>query len=306
MLKEIEENKESTIVIIRFMGTTKMSSNIESVFKSIESQLEAIFEIDLNEKEYSAAHDFKSRLSYISNKHLKNDKQLIILLDSIDQLAENNYNLRWFFTKLPNNVKLIYSVLSDYPEKSDQSILNKLKTEIRDKNIHVLNLISSDNAKIILRNYLKSANRILEEKQEASIHKMIDTFKDLNPLQIKLIFDIVSKWKSSDVVPDDLIKCRSNIDIIKYLFENIEKHVFDNEILFKHCLFYLTLFEYRGITENELEDILSIDDMVLDSIFVYHHPPVRRFQIGLFNRLKYELKDYITNKVTDDESVIAW
>jgi hypothetical protein len=40
--------------------------------------------------------------------------------------------------------------------------------------------------------------------------------------------------------------------------------VFDNEILFKYCLFYLTLFEYRGITENEMEDILSIEDEVLD------------------------------------------
>ena len=87
---------------------------------------------------------------------------------------------------------------------------------------------------------------------------------------------------------------------------DIEKNVFDNEILFKHCLFYLTLFEYRGITENELEDILSIDDEVLDTIFVHNHPPLRRFQIGLFSRLKYELKKYITDKTTDDQYVIAW
>ena len=87
---------------------------------------------------------------------------------------------------------------------------------------------------------------------------------------------------------------------------DIEKNVFDNEILFKHCLFYLTLFEYRGITENELEDILSIDDEVLDTIFVHNHPPLRRFQIGLFSRLKYELKEYITDKTTDDQYVIAW
>ena len=68
----------------------------------------------------------------------------------------------------------------------------------------------------------------------------------------------------------------------------------------------MTLFEYRGISENELEDILSIDDELLDSIFIHHHPPVRRFQIGLFSRLKYELKDYIINKVTDDQPVVAW
>ena len=68
----------------------------------------------------------------------------------------------------------------------------------------------------------------------------------------------------------------------------------------------MTLFEYRGISENELEDILSIDDNVLESIFVKHHPPVRRFPMALWYRIKYELKDYITHKMTDDTSVIAW
>ena len=135
---------------------------------------------------------------------------------------------------------------------------------------------------------------------------MIDHLEDINPLQIKLIFDIVSKWPSFYNAKDEFLQCRSSKQIIKHLFKNIEKSVLDNEILFKHILFYLTLFEYRGITENELEDILSIDDTVLATIFVHHHPPVRRFQTGLFSRMKYELKDYITDKVTDDQPVIAW
>ena len=81
--------------------------------------------------------------------------------------------------------------------------------------------------------------------------------------------------------------------------------MFDNEIIFKHCLFYLTLFEYRGISENELEDILSIDDKVLESLFIKQHPPVRRYLMALWYRIKYELKDYITLKMTDDVPVIA-
>ena len=135
---------------------------------------------------------------------------------------------------------------------------------------------------------------------------MIDQLEDINPLQIKIISDILSKWPSFNYIPDEFLSCTTSIQIIKYLFKYIEKNVFDNEILFKHCLFYLTLFEYRGITENELEDILSIDDEVLDTIFVHNHPPLRRFQIGLFSRLKYELKEYITDKATDDQYVIAW
>ena len=91
---------------------------------------------------------------------------------------------------------------------------------------------------------------------------------------------------------------------IKYLFGKLEKNY--GVILFSHCIFYLTLFEYRGISETELEDILSIDDDVLTSVFEYHHPPVRRFPIALWLNFKYDLKEYITNKETDGLSVISW
>jgi hypothetical protein len=181
-----------------------------------------------------------------------------------------------------------------------------LKQEIDHENRLELKTLEVKEAKYILSNYLKLKNRKLSFEQRSSVDKMIDEMVDINPLQIQLIFDVVSKWPSFYDIPEEFIKCTTSIQIIKYLFKNIEKNLFDNEILFKHCLFYLTLFEYRGITENELEDILSIDDEVLDSIFVHHHPPVRRFQIGLFSRFKYELKEYITNKTTDDQYVIAW
>ena len=283
------------------MGTSKASSDIDSVFKSIQEQLENIFSIDSKDREYKETYKFESKLSFISSKYLKSDKQLIILLDSIDQLSKENYNLQWLFTKLPKNIKLVFSVLPNY-----ENILDDLKKRIKNVNIHELKSLKSTHAKEVLLKYLKSANRKLSNEQSIAINQMIEQLKDINPLQIKLIFDIVSKWPSFYKVPDEFIQCQSIIQMIKYHFNYIEINVFDNEILFKHCLFYLTLFEYRGISENELEDILSIDDEVLDSIFVHHHPPVRRFQIGLFSRLKYELKDYIINKVTDDQPVIAW
>jgi hypothetical protein len=142
------------------MGTSKPSSTIASVFKSVEQQLESIFKINPHDEEYKKDDSFRKKLNYISKRCLKNNR-LIILLDSIDQLSKENYVI-------------------------------------------------------------------------------------------------------------------------------IEKEVFDNEILFKHCFLYLTLFEYRGISENELEDILSLDDKVLTSIFIKYHPPVRRFPMGLWYRIKYE------------------
>jgi hypothetical protein len=286
------------------MGTSKLSSTIDSVFKSVQQQLESIFKVDTKtDKEYERAERFRDKLIYISNKYLTNNR-LIIILDSIDQLSKEDYAVNWFFNDLPKKIKIIFSVLNNF-----ENILERLKERIKkEQNILELKPFSLDKSKDMLYSYLKASKRQLTVEQRDKLGKMIENLDGPIPLQIKLIHDTVSNWKSSFDPPDEFLKCKASIEIIKYLFNRIEKVVFGDEfeILFKHCLFYLTLFEYRGISENELEDILSLDDTVLTSIFTKHHPPVRRFPMGLWYRIKYELKDYITHKMTDDIPVIAW
>ena len=322
--------REDTIVIIRFMGTSKTSSDIESVFKSIEEQLDYVFKtieenknssildafslayslenllfdtgIDLISPSPKHKREFKDQLNYISEKYLKKTK-LLILLDSIDQLREQDYNLNWLFNCLPKNVKIIYSVLKDY-----KNIFQNLKKKkiTKTENILELESLNLELAKNILNSYLKSSKRQLSDIQEDIVNECFQNFKHISPLQVKLIFEISSKWKSTFIPNDDFFYCVSSIDIIKYNFKIIEKEIFDNEIFFKNCIFYLSLFEYKGISENELEDILSIDDQVLTTIFKHHHPPVRQFPMGMWFRLKYELRDYLTNKLVDETSVVAW
>ena len=44
-----------------------------------------------------------------------NKTKILIYLDSIDQLVRQDYNLDWLISTVPNNnVKIVYSVLSDY------------------------------------------------------------------------------------------------------------------------------------------------------------------------------------------------
>jgi hypothetical protein len=267
------------------MGTSKLSSTIHSVFELVQQQLEFIFKINTEDKKYKKAYSFEDKLIYISNKHLTNNR-LIILLDSIDQLSKEDCGVYWFFNDLPKGIKIIYSVLNNY-----ENILERLKERIKkEENILDLKPFTLDESEEMLYSYLKASNRQLTIIQKKAVDKMIKNLDGPIPLQIKLIYDVVSNWKSSFDPPDEFIKCKTSVEIIKYLFNRIEKETFDNEILFKHCLFYLTLFEYRGISENELENILSLDDKVLTSIFIKHHPPVRRFPMGLWYRIKYYTK----------------
>ena len=81
-----------------------------------------------------------------------------------------------------------------------------------------------------------------------SVNHVIESLEFISALHVRLIYDVVSKWKSSYDAPKNFMSCKTSIETIKYYFEIIEKQVIQNEILFKHCIFYLTIFEFRGIS----------------------------------------------------------
>lgn len=91
-------------------------------------------------------------------------------------------------------------------------------------------------------------------------------------------------------------------DAICQLFARIElQHGF---LLTKHSLSYITAAR-NGICENELEDILSLDDVVLDDVFQYHLPPVRRIPPLLWTRIRNDLPDYLSERDADG-IVVNW
>ena len=54
-----------------------------------------------------------------------------------------------------------------------------------------------------------------------------------------------------------------------------------------------------GLTETELEDILSCDDDVLNDVYTYWTPPVRRLPPLLLVRLKADLGQYLGNWISE-------
>lgn len=109
---------------------------------------------------------------------------------------------------------------------------------------------------------------------------------------------------SNSISASPICRLSSTIeDAICQLFARIEmQHGF---ILTKHCLSYITAAR-NGICENELEDILSLDDVVLDDVFQYHLPPVRRIPPLLWTRIRSDLPDYLSERDADGMIVIDW
>jgi hypothetical protein len=179
-------------------------------------------------------------------------------------------------TKLPKNTKMIYSTLPNHG-----GILNYLRRVNRIEESNFLQVESLTKAIVvtILEDWLIKSNRSLSENQWSILDGLFDHAK-LFPLYVKLIFDIIVKWTSYYVPNEDFKECTEIDECIEYLFKLLEKN--HGHMLFSRTMIYMSSFK-NGISESELEDILSIDDDVLYEIFEYHAPPVTINNISTIN-----------------------
>jgi hypothetical protein len=200
--------------------------------------------------------------------------------------------------EFPSNIKIILSTLNLY-----EGILDRLKMKINNENNYLyVEPLNTTNVKMILEDWLNKANRCISIQQWVLLDGIFQV-STLHPLFIKLIYDIIIKW-SSFYKPDDKFTNMKKIDdCIEYLFEQLEKE--NGEVFFSRTMFYMNIMK-NGISESELEDIMSLDDNLLQSIFEYHSPPIRRFPMALWAKLKHSISEYMVEKEIDDSKVLFW
>lgn len=122
------------------------------------------------------------------------------------------------------------------------------------------------------------------------------------PLYLKLAFDESLRWKS--YTPESDICLEQNVrEIIDDMFQRLERR--HGKILVSHALAYITASK-NGVTEPELEDLLSLDDEVLNDVYQYWTPPVRRLPPLLWIRIRSDIGDYLTERGADGTQVVFW
>ena len=170
-------------------------------------------------------------------------------------------------TNLPENTKMIFSTLPNHG-----GILDYLRrvTRIEESNFMEVESLTKAIVVTILEDWLIKKKRSLSENQWKILDELFD-YATLFPLYVKLIFDIIVKWTSYYVPNAEFKKCINIDECIEFLFKILEKN--HGQMLFSRTMCYMSSFK-NGISESELEDILSIDDDVLYEIFEYHVPPV--------------------------------
>ena len=79
----------------------------------------------------------------------------------------------------------------------------------------------------------------------------------------------------------------------------------DVQVFVSHALSYLTASR-NGLSDAELEDVLSLDDVVLNDVFQHWLPPLRRLPPLLIPRLVDELERYLVEREANGTTVVYW
>lgn len=215
---KIHQLHPSSSVITRFLGTTPFSSDVLPLVRGLCSQLMVILDQQNPANEQIVAAGtieeatalFKDLLQYAKGKD-----RVFIFIDSIDQLLPNNnaYMLDWLPLEIPDNVRIVVSVLVASEEEEANpnlvksrppdlyAFLRVLYEKYSNKDNFFLNipqLVPSEAEQIVdNRLRIQDANgwgRVLTPEQKSVVLK--SSSASFTPLYLSIALDLAAQWKS--------------------------------------------------------------------------------------------------------------
>lgn len=293
--KAVSQGK-TIFCVVRFLGTTPLSSTLQDVLLSLCEQLADLYgkEWEPPSKFPDLVHDFHGFLQCATRQ-----KPLLLLLDSIDQLssADNAYSMSWLPHRLPNFVKVIVSTIEEgFPVVGNmREIYETSKAEF----VEILPLGQQVGLEIITK-WLKMNKRQISASQKELVTQALEHCS--LPLYARILCDQILRWRSFDDTSKLHLESTIQGAINKH-FENMELKL--GQLLVKHSLSYLTSARY-GLSEVEMEHVLSLDDILLNDIYQFWKPPVRRIPPLLWTRVRNEISNYVVERSADDLQVLQW
>jgi len=293
-------NQKENCVVVRFLGTSPSSSNLRDLLTSLISQINLIYHgrDPLKEAGPLSLPELLSRFT-MSLDLPSPEKRLFIFLDSLDQLSPEDqvHQMLWIPQILPSSS--VFLVLSSIPDTF--RCLENLKKRLPEGTFLSLSAFERKECMEVSRTLLAQAGRRLIPQQEALLEEAFESCQ--LPLYVRLVSEESSLW-ASYLSPSPLKP--SVEEMIESLFERLErKHP---KILVTRSLALLTLAEAhgQGLAEEELEDILSLDEVTLNTVFQYWVPPIRRLPSILWRRIRQDFGGFLVERMNCGRETLAW
>ncbi|XP_022102529.1 NACHT domain- and WD repeat-containing protein 1-like [Acanthaster planci] len=285
-----------TVMVLRFLGTSPNTSSIQRVLTMVCKQILLAYD----KKGFQLPTEYNKLVAAFSKimKFATAEKPLVIFLDSLDQLSSEHgaHRLVWLPKALPAYTALVVSTLP-----KEHGILEKAKERLPDTSTYVqLFPFSKEESRYILRSWLATAKKSVTNSQFELIDEAVAVCS--LPLFLKLVFDQATQWHSYHPLDRCILKPGIQ-DMINLIFGKLEEY--HGQMLVSRALAYITLSP-TGLTETELEDLLSLDDDVLNDVYQYWMPPVRRIPPSLWTRVRNDLSSYLVDRNADGVTVMYW
>ncbi|EDV28763.1 uncharacterized protein TRIADDRAFT_19084, partial [Trichoplax adhaerens] len=204
--------------------------------------------------------------------------------------------MSWIPRILPHHVSILLSTLP-----SEYNCLNILKKVLpHDSQYLEIQSLPVDVSQEILTDWLASNSRKINDHQMDVVRRAIQSCS--LPLYLKLVFDQTVAWHSYDKISSKHLPSTIPL-MIDALLDRLER--MHGKVLVSRALAYITATK-SGLTEPELEDLLSCDDLVLQDVYQYWLPPVRRIPPLLWTRIRNDINEYLVEREADGSQVIYW
>jgi WD40 repeat protein len=277
-------------IVLRFAGLTTLSSSSAGLMGSLARQIMGIY------REEAEALGFTDPEAVACDAALFNvavnalptaAKPLVIVLDSLNDLpdGEEGRALLWLPKAWTNvNLRVVLSL-----SVSEGGPCGELVS--RPGIVHAVEIqpVSALEIEMTLKKWLTDAGSRLQPHQFQ--HVLERCLENPSALYIRLAFDFALRWHSF-MPAEATVLASSTTGLVEDLFERVERR--QGHLLISRALSYIHLSGPAGVTRGELEDILSCDDEVLDSIFEWWVPPQRRMPVAIWGRIEQRLAAFLT------------
>ena len=289
------------VPLIRFCGTTKMTSQKDHLLKSFVRQLEAIFKMTLlNKDQLTTVEQFDMAISLASEQTAT---KLIFVIDSIDQMDANSCaNINWLPKTMPANTFLLLSTVSDESttfQQLDSSIRHYYNDRIIVTEIQPLNHNELDQ---MTESYLRRFNRTLQPEQRATLTALLFDESKEKPtvFRSQLILSLAKNLTSYQRFPTVEPTVNGTLTVI---YQNL---CANHGTMLTNNVLGLISIPRHGFTEPAILDILSGHEALLDDVFQYHKPRVRRLPELILKRLLHEIEESICRPTINGHRVIRY
>ncbi|XP_075786717.1 NACHT and WD repeat domain-containing protein 2 [Pelodiscus sinensis] len=296
-LQEEMGPESDPVVVIRFLGSTEMSTDLKNLLQSICEQL-AINYRCLVQSYPKKIHDLRDLFINLLNESSFH-RPLVIIFDALEQLSDidDARKLWWLPVHLPRSVRIIMSTLP-----SKHGILQKLRCLIHEEDNYI-ELITRDRKMCsqVLKHQLLHVKRKVTSGQQIYVNEAFS--KCTLPMFVNLTFREVRNWRSHKDV-DESSLCVTVHESIEQLFWSLENKC--GVKLLSRALGYITMAK-SGLSEMELEDILALDNSVMYELnqCVRQCNPLRVPYVYI-SRLKEGLKGYLIERQVKNVILLVW